>query len=61
MFKKIYRKGGFVYIDTNENHNIGEVDKNYFIIKEIDVKNGEIKKKDAIKSYYISMGFNYTL
>jgi len=61
MFKKLYRKGGFVYIDSSGHHNIGEVDKNYFIVKEIAEKNGEIKKEDAVKAYYISKGFNYTL
>lgn len=61
MFKKLYRKDGFVYIDKNENHNVGEIDKNSFIVKEISEKNGEIKKEDAIKAYYISKGFNYTL
>ena len=43
MFKKLYRKGGFVYIDSSGHHNIGEVDKNSFIVKEIAEKNGEIK------------------
>jgi len=59
--KKLYRKGGFLYINNNDSHIVGEINKYYFIIEEIYKKEGNLKKEDAIKNYYISKGFNYTL
>lgn len=59
--KKLYRKGGFLYINNNDSHIVGGINKYYFIIEEIYKKEGHLKKEDAIKDYYISKGFNYTL
>ena len=52
MFKKLYRKDGFIYIDETKII-IQKTDKNSFIVKEIAQKNGETKKKGAVKAYYI--------
>ena len=60
MIKKFYQSGGIVYIDTSAEHKIGEINKNYFIIKELS-KNNNIKKDELLKKYYQSKGFTYTL
>jgi hypothetical protein len=61
MLKKLYRKDGFIYIDDSKEHNVGSIEKNYFIITKFSEKNGEIKKDDLVKEYYKSKGFHYTL
>lgn len=60
MIKKLYQSGGIVYIDNSEEHKIGEINKNYFIVKELS-KNNDIKKDEILKKYYKSKGFTYTL
>ena len=60
MIKKFYQSGGIVYIDTSAEHKIGEINKNYFIIKELSKKNN-ISKDEVLKKYYQSKGFTYTL
>tara|TARA_B100000575_G_C22747633_1_gene446413 strand:+ start:431 stop:616 length:186 start_codon:yes stop_codon:yes gene_type:complete len=61
MIKKLYQKDGFILIDNSKSHHVRGIDKNFFIIKKISEKNGDIKKEDAIREYYESKGFNYTL
>lgn len=61
MIKKLYQKDGFILIDNSKEYRIREIDKNFFIIKKISEKKGDIKKEDTIKEYYESKGFNYTL
>jgi len=60
MIKKLYQSDGIVYIDSSGEHKIGEINKNYFIIKELS-KNNNIKKDELLKKYYQSKGFTYTL
>lgn len=61
MIKKLYQKDGFILIDNSKEHRVKKIDKNFFIIKKVSEKNGDIKKEDAIKGYYEFNGFNYTL
>ena len=60
MIKKLYQSGGIVYIDNSTEHKIGEIQKNYFIVKELS-KDNDIKKDELLKKYYKSKGFTYTL
>ena len=60
MIKKLYQKGGIVYIDNNTEHKIKQIERNYFIIQELS-KNNDIQKDEILKKYYISKGFIYTL
>lgn len=60
MIKKLYQKCGIVYLDTSYDHRVKDIDKNYFIVKELS-KNNDIKKDEIIKKYYESKGFTYTL
>tara|TARA_Y100001960_G_C14610757_1_gene795637 strand:- start:196 stop:378 length:183 start_codon:yes stop_codon:yes gene_type:complete len=60
MIKKLYQSNGIIYIDNSEEHKIGEINKNYFIIKGLS-KNNNIKKDELLKKYYQSKGFTYTL
>ena len=59
MIKKLYQKGGIVYID-NTKHRIKEMERNYFIIQELS-KNNNLSKNEIFKKYYQSKGFTYTL
>ena len=43
MIKKLYQNGGIVYIDNSKEHDVGPIQKKYFIIKELS-KNNDIKK-----------------
>ena len=61
MIKKLYQKDGFILIDNNKERRVREIDKNFLSLKKFQKKKGDIKKEDAIKEYYKSMGFNYTL
>lgn len=58
MIKKLYQKDGIVYIDYSKDHKINEIEKNSFIIKELN-ENKSISKKEILKKYYISKGFTY--
>ena len=60
MIKKLYQNGGIVYIDNSKGHDVGKMQKNNFIIKELS-KNNDIKKDELLKKYYQSKGFTYTL
>ena len=60
MIKKLYQNGGIVYIDNSKEHDVGKMQKNNFIIKELS-KNNDIKKDELLKKYYQSKGFTYTL
>jgi hypothetical protein len=59
--KKIYRKDGFIFIDDSKDYKVGEIEKNFYIIKKFSDKNGDIKKEEILKEYYKNKGFNYTL
>lgn len=61
MYKKLYRKDGFVYIDNNKEYIVGSIEKNFYIITKISEKKGIIKKEEIIKDYYKTKGFTYTL
>ena len=61
MIKKLYQKGGFIYIDNRDDHEVGEITKNFFIINEVYKKEGNIKKNEILKEYYKNKGFIYTL
>ena len=60
MIKKLYQSRGIVYIDNSTEHKIGDIQKNYFIVKELS-KDNDIKKDELLKKYYKSKGFTYTL
>jgi|TARA_B110000971_G_scaffold150681_1_gene153885 hypothetical protein len=60
MIKKLYQKGGIVFIDNSEEHKIGEIDKNYFIINELS-KNNNIQLDEILKKFYESKGFSYVV
>ena len=60
MIKKLYQKGGIVFIDNSVEYKIKDIEKNYFIIQELS-KNNDIQKDEILKKYYISKGFIYTL
>lgn len=59
--KKLYRKDGFIFIDDSKDYKVGEIEKNFYIIKKFSDKNGDIKKEEILKEYYKNKGFNYTL
>ena len=59
MIKKLYQKGGFIYIDNRDDHEVGEINKNFFIINEIYNKKNNVKKKEILKEYYKQKGFIY--
>ena len=61
MIKKLYQKDGFILIDNNKEHVVLEKWIKTFLSLKNFRKKGDIKKEDAIKEYYKSMGFNYTL
>ena len=61
MIKKLYQKGGFIYIDNRDEYEVGEITKNFFIINEVYKKEGNIKKNEIFKEYYKNKGFIYTL
>ena len=61
MIKKLYQKGGFIYIDNRDDYEVGEITKNFFIINEVYKKEGNIKKNEIFKEYYKNKGFIYTL
>tara|TARA_B110000285_G_scaffold124713_1_gene140744 strand:+ start:335 stop:517 length:183 start_codon:yes stop_codon:yes gene_type:complete len=60
MIKKLYQKGGIVYIDNSEEHKIGEIDKNYFISQELS-NDIDIQIDEILKRFYETKGITYTL